>query len=137
MYINGNFILQKMIYRSDLSQNPDKIYVFGDNMIAQGYGGQAKEMRGMINSLGIPTKWSPSNNESAFFRDKDFDKVGHLINFLFTKLEEHIIIGRDVVYPLDGIGTGLSRLPETAPRIDLLIKHHENELKRKYSVAID
>ena len=37
-------IRQKMIYRQDLGENTDILYVFGDNLERYGYGGQAKEM---------------------------------------------------------------------------------------------
>jgi len=37
---------QKWIERSDLQNNPEDVYIFGDNYARQGLGGQAKAMRG-------------------------------------------------------------------------------------------
>ena len=34
------------IRREDVQANPNKIFVFGDNIMREGLGGQAKEMRG-------------------------------------------------------------------------------------------
>jgi hypothetical protein len=44
-------------------------YVFGDNGRRIGFGGQAKEMRGQPNAIGVATKWEPSNRPNAFFSD--------------------------------------------------------------------
>jgi hypothetical protein len=52
-------IFQEWITRKDLRENPDKRYVFGDNVERRGYGGQAKEMRGEPNAIGVVTKWAP------------------------------------------------------------------------------
>jgi hypothetical protein len=52
-------IYQKYIKREDLRANPTVLYVFGDNEARTGLGGQAKEMRGEPNAVGIATKASP------------------------------------------------------------------------------
>jgi len=46
-------LYQDQIKRDDLRAHPDRIYLFGDNVARQGRGGQAKEMRGEPNALGI------------------------------------------------------------------------------------
>lgn len=109
-----NVIFQKWISRVDLKANPNVLYVFGDNMERAGLGGQAKEMRGEHNAIGIATKWAPNMNEDAFFKDSDFDIVKDQIDLDFTRLEDHDGV---VVIPLDGLGTGLSELPIRAPKI--------------------
>jgi hypothetical protein len=43
--------------------------VFGDNGRRIGFGGQAKEMRGEPNAIGVATNWEPSNRPNAFFSD--------------------------------------------------------------------
>lgn len=48
------------------------IYLFGDNLLRKGLGGQAKEMRGEPNTLGIVSKKYPSNSLSSFYSDGDF-----------------------------------------------------------------
>lgn len=47
---------QKFIFREDLQANPDVYYLFGDNVERRGLGGQAKEMRGEPNAIGVATK---------------------------------------------------------------------------------
>lgn len=49
--------------------NPDKIYVFGDNLIKKGLGGQA-QIRNCPNAFGISTKRFPSMSLDSFFSDK-------------------------------------------------------------------
>lgn len=86
-------------------------------MIRQGFGGQAAVMRGKPNALGIPTKWSPSNAPGAFFRDADLPAVKSAIDEGFARIEEALRSGLEVIWPRDGIGTGLAGLPKHAPVI--------------------
>lgn len=110
-------IYQKRIYRSDLKANPDVFYVFGDNVKRKGLGGQAAEMRGEPNAIGIVTKWAPSLSNGAFFTDADFAKVSYIINDDLSVIEAALMAGKTVVWPLDGIGSGLSMLPQKAPAL--------------------
>lgn len=105
------------ITREMLREYPYKLFVFGDNMVGKGYGGQAKEMRDEPNAIGIPTKHRPDNTPDAFFSDRDFPVVKDVIDKAFIRLVVHIVMGGDVVWPKDGIGTGLAQLPKKAPLI--------------------
>lgn len=96
---------------------PNVLFVFGDNMKHQGRGGQAKELRGEPNAVGIPTKWEPTMRQGAFFRDSDYEKVLDAIDDAFCRLEVHVLAGGTVVWPASGVGTGLARLDKTAPAI--------------------
>lgn len=102
-----------MIHREDLTANPDVMYVFGDNMIRAGLGGQAKAMRGEPNAVGVPTKQSPCE----FLSDADFERVKPVLDKEFKTIKQHLKIGGVVVLPIDGIGTGLARLDVVAPKI--------------------
>ena len=115
--MKGKVIYQERIIREDLANNPKQVYVFGDNMIRVGLGGQAREMRYEPNAVGIPTKWRPSMTDDAFFTDDDFDKVVPSIEIEFQKLTLEINRGKNIIIPKDGIGTGLSQLPRRAPKI--------------------
>lgn len=115
------FRTEKLITREMLRAEPNTLFVFGDNMRQKGLGGQAKEMRGEPNAVGIPTKWRPSRTEDAFFINSDFPAVEGLIKERMHKLFVHLKTGGDVVWPEDGIGTGLAELKERAPRIFYLI----------------
>lgn len=117
-------IKQKRIFRQDLRNNPHVAFIFGDNTVEGGYGGQAKEMRGEPNAFGIPTKWIPSMDSHAFFQDKDYDIVTKAIDVAIQKVIDsgHKI----VVIPEDGIGTGRARLHQTAP---LIFQYLQDRLK--------
>jgi hypothetical protein len=111
---------QQWITRQDLRANTDKIYVFGDNVQRSGLGGQAKEMRGEPNAIGVVTKWAPSMAARAFFDDTAACKM--LVERDLLRVQQALDHGRTVVVPADGIGTGLSRLPQLAPNLDVYIK---------------
>lgn len=120
---------QQMIYRIDLERNPDVLFLFGDNDKRSGYGGQAKEMRGEDNAVGIRTKWAPDNRESSFFKDKDAEEIMVMITEDLADLHEHLRSGWIVVIPADGLGTGLSQLPERAPQINAFLEESLRELE--------
>lgn len=111
------FRYQKWISRQDLKDNPKSIYVFGDNLLQRGLGGQAKFMRGEPNAFGIPTKKAPSDAESDFFSDSDYDQIAPTIEGFFDRLEVKAREGVEIVWPQDGIGTGLADLPTRAPKL--------------------
>ncbi len=117
---------RKHITRAMLQAEPEKLFVFGDNMHRKGYGGQAKEMRGEPNAVGIPTKVFPSMTHGSFFEDVDF------ITFIkyslkdFQRLYDHPGI---IVWPKDGIGTGRARLKEKAPKIWYWIENQKLALE--------
>lgn len=103
--------------REVIKANREKMFVFGDNMARKGYGGQAKACRGEPNALGIPTKWYPDCSKKSFFKDDDIVKVEPVIAAAFDAMSAQLQAGRVVVWPADGIGTGLARLEEKAPAI--------------------
>lgn len=113
-------VYQDWITREDLRSNPDKVYVFGDNVERRGYGGQAKEMRGEPNAMGVATKHMPSMSTRAFFDDTIECQV--IVMQDLKKVQDALDAGKTVVVPTDGIGTGLSRLHTTAPNLDRFIK---------------
>lgn len=103
---------QKYITRNDLVSNRDKIYLFGDNLEKTGLGGQAKEMRGEINAIGIPTKKRPSMSDDSFMNDDEYESNVKAISDAFEKIPQEV----SIIVPKDGIGTGLAKLKEKAPR---------------------
>lgn len=110
------FIIEKMdfITREYVRINPQKIFLFGDNLLGIGYGGQARAMWGEPNAIGIPTKKKPTNQADAFFTDNEFDQNKAAIDEAFGRmfgLEANSVI----VIPSAGLGTGLAALPSKAP----------------------
>ena len=103
--------------RAEIRASPDKLFVFGDNLTGLGRGGQAKECRGERNAVGITTKFHPGTDPSDFVYDHHLPALRPVIQQQFRKLAEHLRGGGVVVWPADGVGTGLARLPETAPTV--------------------
>ncbi len=122
-------IKQKWIVRANLQINPEHLFVFGDNMARRGLGGQAREMRGEPNAVGVPTKWEPSMFPSGFFSEADLEKVKPSIDEAFERLRAHLAGGGTIVLPRDGIGTGLAQLEGRAPSIAALIEAHIEALE--------
>lgn len=114
-----------------LRDHPDKTFVFGDNLLGFGKGGQAI-IRSEPNAYGVPTKRKPSMGESAFFADDsdaDMDAVLKTIGGLWAKLEA----GETIVIPVTKSGAvslGLERamLKERAPSIYNTIEMHVREM---------
>jgi hypothetical protein len=128
----GQLIRQKHVTRQMLRDNRDTLYIFGDNMARAGFGGQAKEMRGEVNAVGVPTKMRPKRTEKAYFTDAHLDRQDVIIalRLAFDRLEQHLRSGRNVVIPADGLGTGLAELPTRAPRIHREIEARVAGLER-------
>lgn len=109
-------IQQHRIYRQDLKNNPTIMFLFGDNLLRSGFGGQAAAMRGEPNAVGIATKCSPSVDEGAFFSDDDYEANVQSILDDVMPVMRHIVKGGIVIIPSDGLGTGLSELETRAPK---------------------
>jgi hypothetical protein len=93
-------------------ENPDCVFIFGNNLLDIGCGGQAI-IRNEPNAYGIPTKKAPSMSSKSFFSDSEYDQNVDAINNAI----ENIPSGYDyIVFPEDGLGTGLAELPVRAPK---------------------
>lgn len=94
-----------------LRENPDKVYLFGDNLEGTGKGGQAV-VRDEPNAIGIPTKKAPRRDAGAYFNDADLQANKDAIDEAFNKIPDEAT----VVIPKDGLGTGLADLANKAPK---------------------
>jgi hypothetical protein len=134
--MSGHITTMKHIFRADVRQRRDTaIFVFGDNMVRWGNGGQAYAMRGEPNAIGIPTKWNPKRTPDAFFRDEDWvnsPAIKLAIDDAFARIEVALKDGLDVVVPEDGIGTGLAELTVRAPVIFKYIHDRLAKLRETY-----
>ena len=133
----GKVILYSGWYSEQvLRAHPDKTFVFGDNLLGFGKGGQAI-IRSEPNAYGVPTKRKPSMDEGSFFsegNDADMDAVLKTIGGLWEKLEA----GETIVIPVTWAGEvslGLERaqLRERAPSIYRTIDMHVREMRDAYS----
>lgn len=118
-------IYQKWIKRDDLVKNKDKIYLFGDNDQRQGYAGQAREMRGENNAIGIRVKKKPFMSKESFYTDREYKDNCKKIDEDFARIPDDI----DIIIPSDGIGTGLALLDQQAPKTFNYLKSKLKELK--------
>ena len=108
---------QKRIRRIHLRANPQVLFVFGDNVDRIGDRGQAAEMRGEPNAVGVATKWFPATSHDAYFYDRQEDLILRIWAQDLDPVHAALCQNRIVVWPQDGIGTGLSQLPQRAPEL--------------------
>lgn len=124
-------IRQKLILRVDLKSNPKVLYIFGDNAERRGLGGQAREMRGEPNAVGVRTKLTPHLAFNSFMSDDNYDYNRKMINEDFVRLVDHARVDGIIVIPYDGIGTGLVQMsthcPQTFAYLQARISALENE----------
>jgi hypothetical protein len=92
--------------------DPNKIYVFGDNLLRKGKKGQAI-IRDLPNAMGVATKRLPTMNTDAFFSDQndEIETVKQDLREIYKQAQS----GKSIVFPEDGLGTGLAKLPQKAP----------------------
>ena len=113
----------------DVQKNPHALFIFGDNNIGRGKGGQAI-IRGLPNAIGIPTKKYPSNDPESFYTDAEYNENITKINTAIN-----IIVGlstsyKYIVLPEDGLGTGLADLPRKAPNTYKYLVNAINNLRK-------
>lgn len=108
-------VYQKFIHRDDLHRNRGVLYLFGDNVQRRGMGGQAAEMRGEPNAIGVRTKRAPFIGPGAFFTDEEFDKTKEMIWNDLEPAFAHVKKGGIVVIPSEGLGTDRAQLQDRAP----------------------
>ena len=116
----------------DVRNNSDKIFVFGDNSIRQGTGGQA-QIRHEPNAVGIMTKKFPRNTPDAFLYDSEYEENIKRINEDIENLKQKADY-KTIVFPTDGIGTNLADIAHTAPKtMEYLINRLKSEFGLKDS----
>lgn len=108
------------ITRDMLRAEPEAFFVFGDNTRRVGMGGQAASMRGEPNAIGVATKFSPGMADADFYTSGDMRALDAVLDDL-SEISVALVEGHTVYVPRDGLGTGLSELPQRAPSIANLI----------------
>jgi len=114
---------------NDVKKMSDYLFVFGDNDIKLGKGGQAI-IRDEPNTIGIPTKKYPNNKSNSFYYDTEYEqniiKIDRAINNIIKKSQNY----KGIVLPEDGFGTGLSKLHINAPKTLAYINQQIEQLKQ-------
>lgn len=106
----------KRITRGKIQENPNVLYLFGDNTISKGLGGQAKEMRGEPNTVGVVTKRFPDTTDSSYFTDEDYETFKAFTNQGFRDVITYIVTYKPIAVVEPPLGVGLADLPNRAPR---------------------
>lgn len=119
-------IFQRRIFRADLKANPEVCYIFGDNEQRFGLGGQAAEMRGEPNAIGVATLAAPGR----FWREDEVERQCLVLDDDLAKVMAALDAGRVVVFPLDGVGTGLAALERHSPTTFAHLQRRIAELKQ-------
>lgn len=93
---------------------PDTIFVFGDNLLREGHGGQAI-IRNEPNTYGIRTKKAAGSAKSDYFYDSDFFWFARVINEDLSALRE-LNKKHRLVFHSNGYGNGRAKLDKLAPK---------------------
>lgn len=88
--------LKYKVTEKHLKNNPNHIFVFGDNLLREGYGGAAK-LRNCVNTFGFVTKKAPNNNKASFYTPKTYfpifeKELRQLIKFINVNPKKFILI---------------------------------------------
>jgi hypothetical protein len=87
-----------------LDSNPDSYFVFGDNLIRQGYGGAAI-LRDHPQAIGFVTKKFPDNRDTSFYDVEEYESL------FFDELENlktRIETEKDKTFYISQLGGGLA-----------------------------
>ena len=115
-----NIAITNTKYSVDLlNKYPHVIFVFGDNMIRKGKGGQAI-IRDCQNSFGISTKRYPKNTQDAFYSDRE-DEINTTLRDM-EQFKRLVLNGKPVILPRGGIGTGLAKYGVTTDNNPLSLR---------------
>lgn len=120
LFIYMKIIVEKKWYSKKLcEENPQNCYIFGENQEQQDTedrgGGQAI-IRGCGNTFGFCTKKAIDE----FWTDEEYSD--NIIQ-IETDIKRAIFIAKNhvLVFPFNGLGTGLSALPQEAPKTFLYL----------------
>jgi hypothetical protein len=109
-------IYQKKIFREDLKRNPSVLFLYGDNQKRVGNGGQAAEMRGEPNAVGIRVKRAPSRDDGDYWSDRNLEANCSMIEEDLSRVRNHLRRGGVIVIPSDGIGTNRADMERRCPK---------------------
>lgn len=115
--------------------NPDKLYVFGDNMYKMGTRGQAC-IRSAKNSIGITTKVFPSNKgDKPFFIDNSVDHAQVITDSIHEVLNKYKDGNyKSIVFSIHPLGSGNAQMKNRCPN---LFNFLNTELRLKFGIIIE
>ena len=102
--MENKITIPKYITAEFLQENPNIIFVFGDNLVRAGKGGAAR-LRDEPNTYGFLTKKYPNNKDSSFFHPKEYKKIFYReFLFLIKKIKKN----PEKTYIIPKLGSGLA-----------------------------
>jgi hypothetical protein len=104
-----------------LNENKNAYFIFGDNLIHQGYGGAAK-LRDHPHAIGFITKKFPDNKDDSFYRPDEYFPV---FNEELYKLEKIIKNYPEKIFYISKLGSDLANkflIWEKVIKKDLVLK---------------
>jgi hypothetical protein len=119
-----------IVTRAQVKANRRVMYLFGDNELRVGYGGQAKEMRGEPNTKGIITKWTPTRNEGAYLTDESYVLNCDLIRMDINNAIQKFKDGEYQALVIPPLGVGLAELPTRAPNTYAFLQSELDRLEQ-------
>lgn len=96
--------IPKVITKEFLRENPNCVFVFGDNRLRKGKKGAA-ELRDEPNTYGFITKKEPNNNDESFFKPVEYRYV---FEEEMRKLMLKIINNPNKIFLISRLGSGLA-----------------------------
>lgn len=105
-----------IITRAEVKANPTTLYIFGDNNTRGGLGGQAKEMRGEPNAVGVSTKKYPGVDPAHYMTDTELEENMKVISADIDKVLAEWNTGKYTALHIPQIGVGKAELPTRAPK---------------------
>jgi hypothetical protein len=100
---------------SDVETYSNYLFVYGDNDMGRGRGGQAI-IRDLPNTIGIPTKKLPNDLPESFYTDLELEKNKLKIDRAIQRILLQAEFYDGIILPRDGFGTGLAKLDILAPK---------------------
>jgi len=108
--------------QQSLRARSDSLFLFGDNLDHAGTKGQAI-IRYEPNAAGIVTKIKPSSSGDSYMSDDSYDDNCQHIDSSFDDVYRRLALRTStgdlyttIYLPRGGLGTGLAKLPEKAPK---------------------
>ena len=118
-----------------LDENPDAIFVFGDNLYREGKGGAAL-LRDHPQSYGFITKKAPNLKTESFYQPEEYWPVFH---FELAKLQQLIIGSPEDYFLVSQLGSGLANryeIFENVIRPSIGVLHAHNNVAFLYAQPI-
>lgn len=115
------------VTKSYLRQNPNHIFVFGDNLKRKGYGGAAK-LRDEPNTFGFITKKAPNNSDGSFYQPEEYREK---FEVELRRLKKEIERNPDKTFLISKLGGGLANKYKIFQKV---IKPGLKELKQYENV---